>query len=323
MTVSAAQPAAVRPVLLFVLGMGRSGTSALTRVLSLCGCALPAGMMGADASNPRGYWEPRAALHLNEIFLYRHGSTYFDPTLRLQEEGALDSGETAAFTAKVSAFLATLPAAPLVVIKDLHISVLAKPWFEAARRTGFDIAVAIAVRHPQEVNASLSKHMRASPELSSALWLKYNLLAERYTRGVPRVFVEYANFLDDWHREVARISAALPTELDTSNESPIDEFLNRDLRRQRYSGSVAEPFGTDWVSSVYEALTAAAQDDPWDEAGLDRVFAAYQALEHGFRTAFDDFQGHFGNLPFRVSRRFLKPISEARAIAHRHRGTWA
>jgi hypothetical protein len=64
-----------RPVLLFVLGMGRSGTSALTRVLSLCGAALPPGMLGADAGNPRGYWEPRAALGINERFLYRHGSS--------------------------------------------------------------------------------------------------------------------------------------------------------------------------------------------------------------------------------------------------------
>lgn len=46
-----------RPVALFVLGMGRSGTSALTRVLSLCGATLPVGMMGADEGNRRGYLE--------------------------------------------------------------------------------------------------------------------------------------------------------------------------------------------------------------------------------------------------------------------------
>ena len=45
MTRPAAQTGtAARPVALFVLGMARSGTSALTRVLSLCGGTLPAGM---------------------------------------------------------------------------------------------------------------------------------------------------------------------------------------------------------------------------------------------------------------------------------------
>ena len=75
------------PVALFVLGFGRSGTSALTRVLSLCGAALPAGLLGATAQNPRGCWEPRAAIHLNEAILRRHGSSAYDLTLRMQEEG--------------------------------------------------------------------------------------------------------------------------------------------------------------------------------------------------------------------------------------------
>ena len=65
-TAAAQTGTAARPVALFVLGMPRSGTSALTRVLSLCGGTLPAGMMGADSANPRGYWEPRKALHLND-----------------------------------------------------------------------------------------------------------------------------------------------------------------------------------------------------------------------------------------------------------------
>ena len=121
------------------------------------------------------------------------------------------------------------------------------------------------------------------------MWLKYTLLAERHTRGLPRVFVEYANLLDDWRREVKRISAALAIDLNTRDEGAIDEFLTPDLRRQRHCGPVTEPFGTDWISAVYEALRAAARDEPWDESALDRVFEAYRASEHGFRTAFEDF----------------------------------
>jgi hypothetical protein len=44
--------------LIFILGMARSGTSALTRVLSLCGCALPKSLKEANDGNPRGFWEP-------------------------------------------------------------------------------------------------------------------------------------------------------------------------------------------------------------------------------------------------------------------------
>jgi hypothetical protein len=301
--------------------MGRSGTSALTRVISLSGVSLPPGMMGADAGNPRGYWEPRAALHLNERFLYRHGSSYFDPTLRLQRDGALSEAETADFIAEIRTYFEGLPTAPVVVIKVLHISVLASIWFEAARQAGFDVAAVIAVRDPQEVVASLSKFMKASPQLTGGLWLKYNLLAERDTRGLPRVFVDYSNFLDDWRREIKRISGVLPIDLDP-DEGAVAGFLDQGLRRQRECGPVVEPFGSDWLSVSYQALRAAARDEPWDEAELDRVFDEYQVTEHGFRTAIEDFHGHF-NVFYRFSRTFMRPIFETVALAHGRKGTWA
>ncbi|CAJ1587164.1 sulfotransferase family protein [[Mycobacterium] wendilense] len=302
--------------------MGRSGTSALTRALSLSGVAMPPGMLGADANNPRGYWEPRAALHLNEKFLYRHGSSYFDPTLRLQDEGVLSDEEKTQFSAQIADYLRELPTAPVTVIKVLHISLLCDAWFNAARMAGYDIAAVLAVRDPTEVNRSLAKFMQATPQLASALWLKYNLLAEQHTRGLPRVFVDYTNLLEDWRRELKRISAILPIALDTGDDSPVDEFLEPSLRRQRESGPVEEPFGTDWLTVAYDTLRAAANDDPWDEAVLDRVFGAYQASERGFRTSLDDFRGHF-NLRYRFSRKFMKPLYEAVAIAHGRKGTWA
>ena len=313
---------AARPVALFVLGMARSGTSALTRVLSLCGGTLPAGMLGASASDPTGFWEPRAAVYINEAILHRHGSAGFDLTLRLQEEGAFDAEEKAACIAKIRAFLTTLPAAPLVVIKDPKITALSGMWFEAARMAGFNVMAVIAVRHPQEVTASFAAAVRASPEFASALWLKYSLLAERDTRGLPRVFVEYANFVEDWRREVKRISVALAIDLSTRDEAAIEEFLTPDLHRQRHCGPVAEPFGADWISAVYEALRAAARDEPLDESALDRVYEAYRASEHGFRTAFKDFH-RFRKL-FRLLRpAIVKLILEVFAIAHRRTGTWA
>lgn len=313
---------AARPVLLFVLGMNRSGTSALTRTLSLCGGALPAGLMGAMPDNPLGHWEPRAANYLNEAILYRQGSTMFDPTLRLHGEDAYDAKDSAACVAEIETFLSTLPAAPLVVIKDPRITVLSAMWFEAARRAGFDIATVIAVRHPQEVIASVAKRSRATPELTSALWLKYNLLAEKDTRGLPRVFVDYANFLDNWRREVKRISTRLAIDLNTGDEGTIDEFLTQDLHRQRHQGPVAEPFANDWISTVYESLCAAARDEAWDAAALDRVFEAYRVSEGSFRTVFEDFR-RFRKLNRLLRPSIMKMIGEVTAIAHRRGGTWA
>lgn len=315
---------AVRPVALFVLGMARSGTSAITRVLSLCGSTLPAGMSGADKNNPRGYWEPRAAIMLNETIMRRHHSNWYDPTLRLEEEWAFGAEEKAAYIAKIAAYLRTVPTAPLVVIKEPRITALSGLWFEAARQVGFDIAAVIAVRHPHEVIASAAKYVKTNPELSSALWLKYNLLAERRTRGIPRVFVDYANLLDDWRREVKRIATTLQIDLDTANESAIEEFLTPELRRQRHGGPAADLFGADWISAVYDALCAAARDYPVQVSTLDRVFESYRASERDFRLVFTEFHAHTNSMLRRVFRPFIvKPIFEVAAMAHRNRGAWA
>ena len=320
--------AATRPVALFVLGLGRSGTSALTRVLSLCGAALPPGLLGATSENPRGYWEPRAAIHLNEAILRRHGSSGYDLTLRMQEEGAFDAEENAACVAKIRAFLTTLPAAPLVVIKEPKMTALSGMWFEAARLAGFDVADRDCGAPPAGGHrvagktASRQNYVQVSPELGSAWWLKYTLLAERDTRGVPRVFVEYANLLEDWRREVKRISAALAIDLNAGMRAQSTSFSTPDLRHHRHCGPVAEPFGGDWISAVYEALRAAARDEPWDESELDRVFEAYRASERGFRTAFEDF-GRYRKLNRLVLPSIVKLSLEALAIAHRRRGTWA
>jgi hypothetical protein len=313
-----------RTVALFVLGPQRSGTSAITRVLSLCGGALPSGMLGADAGNPRGYWEPRKAIAINESILYRHGSAWFDPSLRLQEDGAFDAEEKAAHVAKIAAYLTALPYAPLVVIKEPRITTLSNLWFEAARRAGFDVAVLIPVRHPLEVISSVEATWHVSRELSGALWLKYNLLAERYTRGLPRVFVDYADFLDDWPREIKRISTALEIDLNTQEAAAIEEFLTTDLRRQRQCGRIDGFFGADWISAVYQALCAAARDEPLDGPALDCLFDSYRASEHELRVAFKDFRSLSRRLLFRLLRPSIAmPMMELVAIAHRRRGTWA
>lgn len=276
------------------------------------------------SDNPRGFFEPREVIQLNQAILREQGDSGYDLTLRRRA----DDAKKADWIARIRAYLATLPAAPIVVIKEPKLTAVSDLWFEAADLAGFDVATVIAVRHPQEVIGSLGKrargqrYVRSSPELVSAWWLKYTLLAEGNTRGVPRVFVEYTNLLADWRREVKRISTALAIHLEAQDQSVIDAFLTPELRHHEHRGPVTEPFGTDWISAVYEALSAAARDEAWDELELDRVAEAYGACERGFRMAFDDYQR------YRRLNRFMPPFVvkmglEALAIAHRRKGTWA
>jgi len=300
---------------LFVLGMARSGTSAMTRVLSLSGAALPPGMIGASKANPRGFWEPRQASFLNENILRRHHSTSADPTLRLHEEAA-DRRDIA----EIHAYLTTLRQSDVYVIKDLQITPIAGMWFEAARIAGHNIGAVIAVRHPREVIESVTAMLPiVKPELAAALWLKNSLLAERYTRAAPRVFVEYCYLLEDWRREIKRMSTALDVDLNP-DEIAINEYLAAGECHQQADGSACpEPFGTDWLTTTYQNLHRAAGGDTWREDELDRVFGDYRGSEQRLRTALDNYQ--------RVTKaqRLIprKLILEIAALAHRRKGTWA
>lgn len=305
------------PVIVFVLGMGRSGTSALTRALSLCGGALPATLVGADDSNQKGHWEPLNALHLNDGFLRRHGSTWFDPTLRLQSEVVISSAERDIFLDRIKAFLRALPPAPLHIIKEPRITALSDFWLDAARQTGFCPAAAIPVRHPEEVSASLTARYGMSSELASILWLKYNLLAERHSRDLPRVFVEYSNLLRDWRAETSRIEAALSIDLSVRDEAAIDDFLSPTLQRQHRGARTSRVFGEQWVSPVYAALSGAARDESLDTSALDAIFDSYRACEHAVRISLDEFQSRF--LPAAAKARPLitRLVNRLRAVARR------
>ncbi len=291
--ITAVGGAAGRATVLFVFGMGRSGSSALARVLSFCGATLPGALIEATEANPLGHWEPRDALEINETFLSRHGASWHDPTLRLQGELAFSSEVSAIYLAQIRAFLRAQPATPLLLIKEPRITALSKFWFEAASELGLSIRAVIPVRHPEEVIASLAARDRASPELASALWLKYNLLAERESRSLPRVFVEYANLLRDWRSEVSRIAATLSVDLSVRDERAIDQFLRQDLWRQRHAGEISEAFGIPWVSRAYAALSAASRDEPCDTDALDEIFAVYRACERSFRGALEEFRSRF------------------------------
>ena len=316
-----------RPVALFVLGNGRSGTSALSQVLALCGASLPTELLGAMPENPRGFFEPRAVIHLNQAILHDHGSSGYDMALEPHDAGVFDIEQNGVWIAKVRDYLSGLAAAPVVVIKEAKLTAVSRIWFEGARQAGFDVAAVIAVRHPHEVIGSLAsraerqKYVKSSPELTCAWWLKYSLLAERDTRDVPRVFIEYSNLLEDWSREVKRISNTLEIDLDIEDAGAVDAFFTPTLRHHHYRGPATEPFGTDWVTTVYDTLAAAARDEPWDQSALDRVYQAYGASERGFRQAFNDVRRYRKIdrlLPGFVTKLGLGAL----ALAHRRKGTW-
>ncbi|MHB0874384.1 MAG: hypothetical protein ACYC1J_13295, partial [Acidithiobacillus ferrooxidans] len=62
--------------LLVVLGMHRSGTSAIARGLQALGASLGDALLPAGFDNPKGFWEDRDMLRINEALLAELQSAY-------------------------------------------------------------------------------------------------------------------------------------------------------------------------------------------------------------------------------------------------------
>ena len=61
-----------------ILGMHRSGTSALTRVVNLLGYDLGTDLIDSAADNPKGYWEDRHVVFINDLILQKLNIPWWD-----------------------------------------------------------------------------------------------------------------------------------------------------------------------------------------------------------------------------------------------------
>ncbi len=242
-----------------VVGMGRSGTSALARVLTLCGGALPFPLLPSNFANPTGFWEPERAVDLNNAFLDAQGSSFFDAGLTLQTE-PVTGPDRVRFVEQIVAFLTpALASRRPVVLKEPRISALLPYWIEALTACGVRPSFVHIVRNPAGVAASLAARDRLSLQHALALWLKYNLIGERDTRGAPRVFVSYEELMTGWEAVVARCVAELDIGLEVRADmrASVAAFLSPDLDHNRSAAIDAravDPALVAWVSVAHVLL---------------------------------------------------------------------
>lgn len=223
---------AVTPQCILVAGMHRSGTSALTRVLSLLGARLPEDLMpGHPDVNPTGFWESFDVVAFNDAVLAERDSAWLD-ALPLSAPVGFDEAEISAATAVL---IWHGCGNGLSVIKDPRICRVLPLWIEAVRRIPAEPVVVIPFRHPVEVARSLLRRDGLPITYGLYLWLYHVLDAERFSRGVRHSFSNYEDLLADWRSEVGRIGDDLGITWPVSPEeagADIDGFVNPDYRNQ-------------------------------------------------------------------------------------------
>lgn len=263
---------------ILVLGMHRSGTSAITRLLNLRGADLGRDLLPARADNELGFWEDREILDLHERLLADQGLRWLDPVHRSDgwEQGDAERRFVAALP---DALRRQFGASRLFVVKDPRLSLVAPLWIEALAGMKVRPAFVITVRHPDEVAASLARRDGLAPAQSQLLWLQHFVDAERGTRGQARVFVHYERLLENWRKELARIGEQLRIiwpDADERFEQEATRFVAPSQRHHRGRDARLPPL----LRRVYELACTAAADLGVPDGAFDDVTAQCDELMH-------------------------------------------
>lgn len=266
-----------------VLGMHRSGTSAIARVISLLGATLPKRLMAPSAANPRGYFESERLFELHEEIMRSAGTSWFElaPFPADWINSAIGEGWVDRLA---EALTAEFEDSPLFVLKDPRMSRLLPVWLRVFDRLDIEPNFVLAVRNPLEVAASLKEAEGIDESKGMLLWLQYFLAAEFRTRREVRCFVGYDDLLSDWRAVADHMTSSLQLVFPRRGrraEAEIDSFLTPDLQHQtsEYDEVFARHDVSDWVKQSYAWANEAVSGCEENTARLDRIRRAFDLAE--------------------------------------------
>ncbi len=272
---------------ILVLGMHRSGTSALASALGCLGAGLPRDPMPASADNPSGYQESRAIARFHNRLLESAGTRWNDDAPVPREW--FDDPARRADEAEAAALLATeFGDEDVLVLKCPRLCRLLPLWIRVLEREAIEPFAILALRDPREVARSLRARLDdaafrpaaiAAEPRAMLLWLRHLLDAERATRRMPRVAIAYPALVADWRAafEPLFLAGVLPRPT-FEGATAADRLLTPDLRRQRPTDDAATPFPGTLAATVVGAVASegasARRELDALATALDRLSAA-------------------------------------------------
>jgi hypothetical protein len=285
------------PHLVFVLGMHRSGTSALAGLLAQAGFSAPQDLMPATPANPKGYWESLAIYAANQNLLASINS-HWSSSMPVASEWIYSDSAREWRSKLADALAVSFADADLPIIKDPRFCLLLaglEPWFQSGL---IDCAFLIPIRHPFEVANSLQESEKLGHVEALRLWSQSIFLSDLATQAYPRLYLGFDAIIDSPDQVLDAclgfVKASLPgCRLPDRRDVPaagsgnggdaVSGFINPSLRRQRpvlrpnqlplASHNVSLSRLADFAQATYGALLTAIEDP--DQ--VSRVLAARRA----------------------------------------------
>ena len=190
----------------FVVGMHRSGTSAVTRLINMLGVPLtaPGDLLLPAPDNPVGFWESSVAVSISNTLLECLGGDVFDPPdlvpgWELEETLAPLRWEA---RERLTRVLTT----DAWVLKDPR-TCLTLPFFRAA--IDVEPVIVMPYRNPLEVARSLDARNAILPGKAMRVWERYVRSSIAVTCGLPVSVHGFAGLVGDPVNHVERLHGFL------------------------------------------------------------------------------------------------------------------
>jgi hypothetical protein len=281
--------------LVLITGTGRSGTSTMSGTFHHLGLHVPGPYLGANDSNPKGFYESRWSVKFHKQIIADAGIHNFDS--RPEAFAAAQAALTDQTRRKLHRFLERESRDhEQVVVKDPRTVWTQQLWREVATEVGLDIRFVSMLRHPAEVVGSRTTYYsrtddqerrRSYETFNVARWVNSSLVSERATRGSTRAFVSYVDLLTDWRPVLTGLAQDLGLTYDVDvaagDPTPVDDFIDPDLRRHAVTWDdleVPDPLVSiaDAIWTDLQILKTAHGDDAAASADLDVQSERYARL---------------------------------------------
>lgn len=272
--------------LILILGMHRSGTSALTSALAELGFELGEHLLPPAPDNPLGFFENTKIVAAQDELLESLGVPWYDPRPLPGDWLARPAARIAADRIR-SELLAMGARSSLLAVKDPRSCRLLPLWIDVAKSLGFPLSPIIMTRHPAEVGRSLAAREGLGADLGALLWLEYQLAAVSHSCASEAALIDYRDLLAQPERCIARVLSSLGIDVEVNGLGSIDPQMRH--HQSSIDAAEATPIGR-LASALYELLVVSWPLSTTDAQGtLARIRGEFALLRDGYMLGMREF----------------------------------
>lgn len=245
-----------------ILGMHRSGTSVISRIINLLGFYLgeDSNLMKGNTDNPGGFWERNDIVDFHEKIMAQFKMKWDTPISLPANWTFLD--EIKPFKEELTELvLQNFSNHKAWAWKDPRTSLLLTLWKEVLDDLDISFFCLVSIRNPLDVAKSLEKRNGYSHDKSFGIWFNYNINILYEILSIPHVILYYDQLLNDWKTEIERCMPLLKIDISCVDEKlsgMINDFINPDFRHSFSSMNELVECGAPFpVIELYELLIEA------------------------------------------------------------------